>query len=54
MGNRQRVLERVIIFFMDYYRPNFHDIALNKICKKKEYIKTLLLSFRATMNYSGD
>lgn len=28
-------------FFMDYYRLNSHDIALNKICKKKECIKTL-------------
>ena len=53
MGNWHRVLERVIILFMDYYSSNFHDIALNKICKKKEYIKTFLLSFGATMNYSG-
>ena len=23
-------------FFMEYYRLNSHDIALNKICKKKK------------------
>lgn len=30
-------------FFMEYFRLNSHDIALNKICKKKktECIKTL-------------
>lgn len=26
-------------FFMDYYRLNSHDIALNKICKKNNVLR---------------